>query len=40
MAENRKRELDLTEGTVGKRIMHFIWPVLLASVFQQFPAVP
>ena len=36
MSENRKKELDLTEGTVGERIMHFIWPVLLASVFQQF----
>ena len=36
MAADKKKELDLTEGTVGERIMHFIWPVLLASIFQQF----
>lgn len=36
MAADNKKELDLTEGTVGERIMHFIWPVLLASIFQQF----
>ena len=36
MAEKGKKELDLTEGTVGSRIMNFIWPVLLASLFQQF----
>ena len=30
------KNIDLTEGKVGKQILQFIWPVLLSSLFQQF----
>ena len=35
MSEKNSKSLDLTEGKVGLQIMKFVWPVFLASVFQQ-----
>lgn len=35
MSERKKQGLDLTQGKVGIQILKFIWPVLLASMFQQ-----
>ena len=35
MSEKRNNSLDLTQGQPGTQILKFVWPVLLASLFQQ-----
>lgn len=35
MTEKKKQSIDLTQGNVAKQIIRFIWPVFLASLFQQ-----
>ena len=35
MAASSQKGLDLTEGKISTQIIRFIWPVFLASVFQQ-----
>ena len=35
MTEKKKQAIDLTQGNVAKQIIRFIWPVFLASLFQQ-----
>ena len=33
MAEEKR--IDLTEGPIGKQLMKFVWPIIIANVFQQ-----
>ena len=35
MSEKSNKHLDLTQGKISTQIIRFIWPVFLASVFQQ-----
>ena len=30
-----KTAVKLTEGSIEKQILHFAWPILLSSIFQQ-----
>ncbi|MBQ6654685.1 MAG: MATE family efflux transporter [Erysipelotrichaceae bacterium] len=31
----QEKRIDLTEGPIGKQLMRFVWPIIIANVFQQ-----
>ncbi|MCR5067717.1 MAG: MATE family efflux transporter [Erysipelotrichaceae bacterium] len=31
----QEKRIDLTEGPIGKQLMKFVWPIIIANVFQQ-----
>ncbi|MBQ1521131.1 MAG: MATE family efflux transporter [Erysipelotrichaceae bacterium] len=35
MSEKKVNSLDMTQGNIAAQIMKFVWPVLVASIFQQ-----
>ena len=33
--DGRKKTLDLTEGVIWKQLLRFVWPIIIANIFQQ-----
>ncbi|MBR5048852.1 MAG: MATE family efflux transporter [Erysipelotrichaceae bacterium] len=31
----QEKRIDLTEGPIGKQLLRFVWPIIIANVFQQ-----